>query len=485
MAHDDLSRRSLLAGVSAPLILAQLPASAQTTPAAPAGGRALLIRGATVLSMDPAIGTLAPGDVLVRDGAIAGVERRIDAADAQVVDGAGCIVLPGFVNGHIHLAQAILRGLAADATLDEYFKQIVARYTRHLQPEDLAASDYAGALEQLNAGTTTLFDWCREALTPAHADAILDAMERSGIRAFFGYGVPGPGQGGGAVRADVERLRKGRLASDSGRIRLALALRGPDSSPMNEAEDDFRFARDLGVAQQFHVGVLLYAQRQRRGVARLAEAGLIGPEAILVHANDLDPEEYKLTADRGAKIAVTPEVEMMMGHGQPATGRALAAGHRPTLGVDVVTGVGGDMFTQMRSMLSAQRLADNLAAHAAGKPLPKVTLTARQVLEAATIDGARALGLEGRIGSLAPGKRADLIMVRADDLATAPAHDPVSTVVLQATPAAVDTVLVDGEVIKAGGRLVGRDAARAVSVLAERARQLNARAQAAGHASPD
>jgi cytosine/adenosine deaminase-related metal-dependent hydrolase len=473
-------------------VLAQADAGAQTGvmtapsgPAAPvAPGRPLLIRGATILSMDPQVGTLDAGDILVRDGRIAAVGRRIEAADTQVVEGAGRIALPGFVNSHIHLAQAILRGLAGDATLDEYFKRIVARYTRHLQPEDLGASNYAGALEQLSAGTTTIFDWSREALTPAHADAIVDAAERSGIRAFFGYGVTGPGQGGVAIRADVERLRRGRLSSDDGRVRLALALRGPDSSPMEEAEDDFRFARDLGLLHQFHVGVLLYSQRQRRGVAQLAEKGLIGPGAILVHANDLDPDEYRITAEKGAAISVTPEVEMMMGHGQPATGRALQAGHRPALGVDVVTGVGGDMFSQMRTALSAQRLADNLAAAAAAKPLAAVSLTARQVLEAATIDGAKALGIEKEVGSLAPGKRADLILLRADELATAPMRDPVGTVVLQATPASVDMVLVEGETIKAGGRLIGRDPARAVAELSERARELDARVAAAAARAP-
>jgi cytosine/adenosine deaminase-related metal-dependent hydrolase len=168
-----------------------------------------------------------------------------------------------------------------------------------------------------------------------------------------------------------------------------------------------------------------------------------------------------------------------MGHGQPATGRALQAGHRPALGVDVVTGVGGDMFSQMRTALSAQRLADNLAAAAASRPLATVSLNTRQVLEAATIDGARALGIDGQVGSLSPGKRADLVLLRADELATAPMRDPVGTVVLQATPASVDMVLVDGETIKAGGRLVGRDAARAVAELSERARQLDARVAAA------
>ncbi len=476
MSGMTIDRRSVLAGAALPLLSTQLPAQAQVAAAA---GRPILIRGATVLTLDDGLGTLPRGDVLVRDGRIAEIKLGIEAADAQVIDGTGCIALPGFVNSHIHLAQAILRGLAGDATLDQYFKQIVFKYTRHIRPEDLAASDYAGALEQLSAGTTTLFDWCREALTPAHADAIVDAMKRSGIRAFFGYGVAGPAQGGAAIWEDVKRLRNGPLCSDSSRVRLALALRGPDSSPMNESEDDFRAAKDLGLLHQFHVGVLLYSARTRRGVAQLAEKGLIGSGSILVHANDLDEDEYKITADKGAKIATTPEVEMMMGHGQPVMGRASRAGHRPAIGVDVVTGVGGDMFAQMRAAISAQRLADNLAAAVAKAPLPKVTLTARQALEAATIDGARMLGLEREIGSLAPGKRADIILVRADTLGTAPLNDPVGAVVLQSSPANVDTVLVEGEIIKSGGQLVGRDAARAVKELSDRSRDLNARVEAA------
>ena len=129
MPSNELSRRALLAGTATSVTLSQLPASAQTTPGTPTAGQPLLIRGATVLSMDPTIGILSPGDVLVKDGAIAAVERRIDTPEAQVIDGSGSIVLPGFVNGHIHLAQATLRGLAGDATLDEYLRQIVARYT--------------------------------------------------------------------------------------------------------------------------------------------------------------------------------------------------------------------------------------------------------------------------------------------------------------------------------------------------------------------
>lgn len=479
----DLDRRALLAGASLALLAskAQAQAPAQTGTGPVARGRPLLIRGATLITMDEASPTPATGDVLVQDGRIAAVSPGGGAVppDAEIIAAEGCILLPGFINSHIHLAQAILRGQAGDATLDEYFKLIVAKYTKHLRPEDLAASDYAGALEQLTCGTTTVFDWSREALTPAHADAIVDAAQRAGIRAFFGYGVTGPAQGGAAIRADVERLRKGPLASDTARVRLALALRGPDSSPMAEAEDDFRFARSLGLLHQFHVGVLLYSARQRRGVADLAAKGLIGPGAILVHANDLDPDEYGIVAQNGAGISVTPEVEMMMGHGQPATGRARAAGLQPGLGVDVVTGVGGDMFSQMRAMITAQRLADNLAAAKAGTPLAKVSLTTRQALAAATIDGARLLGIDKDVGSITVGKKADLCLIRADRLGTAPLNDAIGAVVLQASPADVDTVLVEGEVVKRGGVLVGRDAGRAVSELNEKARALYARADAA------
>ncbi len=479
----DLDRRALIAGAGFSLLAAT--AGAQTP--APDGaarrpaGRPLLIRGATLVTMDSADAVPVVGDVLVQDGRILAVAPGGAAmpAEAEVIAADDCILVPGFINSHIHLAQAILRGLAGDATLDEYFKLIVAKYTRHIRPEDLAASDYAGALEQLNGGTTTVFDWCREALTPAHADAIVDAMQRSGIRAFFGYGVTGPAQGGTAIRADVERLRKGPLASDTARVRLALALRGPDTSPMAEAEDDFRFARSLGLLYQFHVGVQLYSARQRRGVADLAAKGVVGPGAILVHANDLDADEYAIVAQQGAGIAVTPEVEMMMGHGQPATGRARAAGMMPGLGVDVVTGVGGDMFSQMRTMIAAQRLADNLAAARAGTPLAKVSLTTRQALSAATIDGARLLGIDKDVGSITVGKKADLTLIRADRLGTAPLNDAIGAVVLQASPADVDTVLVDGEVVKRGGVLVGRDPARAVAELKDRAQALYARADAA------
>ena len=483
MPGPHLDRRHLVGGLAGASLLALgRPAGAQSATSAIDRPGPILIRGAIILTMDPALGTLPQGDILVRDGAIAAIERRIEAADARVVDATGCIALPGFVNAHIHLAQAILRGMSGDHTLAEYFRVVVARYSPRLTPEDVSVSDYAGALEQLDAGTTTIFDWSREALTPSHADAALDAMQRSGIRAVFGYGLTGPGQGGDAKRADILRLR-GRFPSDDSRVRLGIALRGPDTSPMTEAEDDLRFARELGLPHAFHVGVQLYSQRTPRGVARLVEQGLIGPLANLVHANDLDADEYRMVGGVGGQLCVTPEVEMMMGHGQPATGRALGAGIRPALGTDIATGVSGDMFTQIRSALSAQRLSDNLAAAAAGKPLERVSLTTRQVLEAATIDGARALGLEARIGSLAPGKRADLILVRADGLATAPAHDPVSTIVLQASTASVDTVVVDGEVVKSGGRLVGRDAGSAVAELSERARGLMARAGAASGAA--
>jgi cytosine/adenosine deaminase-related metal-dependent hydrolase len=434
--------------------------------------RPVLFKGATIITMDTDDGGVRSGDLLVRDGRIAGIDANIPAGDAQVIDAAGAILIPGLVNSHIHLGQAIIRGMSGDHTLGQYFQVVVGKYSPKLTAEDLAASDYVGALEQLDNGTTTIFDWSREVLTPKHADAAVDALQRSGIRAFLGYAIPGPQQGGDAVKADIMRIQSGALASRDARVRLAIGLRGPDSSPPDQTEADFKFALSLGVIHQFHIGAWLYQARRPRATAKLNEDKLLSPRAILVHANDLDEDEYKICSDAGAKIVVTPEVEMLMGHGQPATARVLRNGGKPGLGVDVVTGTGGDMFSQMRMALAAQRLSDNLAAQAKKEPLKAVTLTTRQVLAAATIDGAKLLGIDKELGSLTVGKRADIAMIRGRGLGTAPMHDPIGTVVMQANASVVDTVMVEGEIIKTGGKFVGRDIDKATADLQRQAAEL-------------
>jgi 5-methylthioadenosine/S-adenosylhomocysteine deaminase len=470
MIMTTTSRRSALLGSAA--IVAAATVMPRNVYAQVRTLQPTLFRRATIVTMDNADGGVRQGDLLVRDGRIAALGDSIAAEGATVVEAEGSILIPGLINSHIHLGQAIIRGLSSDHTLGQYFQVVVGRYSPKLTAEDLAASDYVGALEQLDGGATTIFDWSREVLTPAHADAAIDAMRRSGIRAFLGYAIPGAAQGAEAVKADIKRVLAGPLAARDGRVRLAAGVRGPDSSSVDDVLSDFRFVQELGLLHQFHIGAWLYQARRARGTAQLAADKLLTKGSILVHANSLDEDEYKIVADNGAGIVTTPEVEMMMGHGQPCIGRVLRNGGKPGLGVDVVTGTGGDMFTQMRMAIAAQRLADNLAAESKKEPLKAVTLTTRQALAAATIDGARLLGMESEIGSLTIGKRADIVMIKGRGLATAPGHDPVATVVMQANASMVDTVMVDGEIIKRGGQFVGRDIAKATADLQRQAGEL-------------
>jgi cytosine/adenosine deaminase-related metal-dependent hydrolase len=474
----SLDRRQILALAATAATLGPARAQAPARSEAADRSRPILIRGGSVLTMDPGLGDLREGNVLVQNGRIADVGAGLAAPDgALVIEAAGGIVVPGSVNGHIHLGQALFRGLSGDHTIGQYFRNVVAKLSGSMSPEDLYLSDYAGALEQIAAGTTTVFDWSREARSSAHADAAIDAMQRSGIRAVFAYGLAGGGADAKqtansppVVADDIRRLRRDRLTSDDTRVRLALAIRGPDFSSMAETESDLALARELGLMSQFHAGALHYAGRQKRAVLALAEKKLLGPDVNIAHANDFDADEFKAAADHGAAIVSTPEVEMNMGHGWPAVGRALKAGAKLGLGVDIVVQVAGDMFTQMRTALAAQRLSDHLAAqHGTGKPAERLEITARQILEAATIRGAEAIGLERQIGSIARGKAADLVVLRYDASSGLPVADPVSTVVFQTSPANVDSVLIDGAVVKSGGRLVQADVAALTDQLRQRA----------------
>ena len=190
------------------------------------------------------------------------------------------------------------------------------------------------------------------------------------------------------------------------------------------------------------------------GVFRLNQDGLLGPHINAVHANKLSDDELRVLADAGASFTTTPEVEMQMGHGLPITGRVLALGARPTIGIDVESNISGELLWASRFALQVQRGLDNVSVNETGKEVSTVSIPARQALEWVTIDGARALNMADRIGSLTPGKQADLIFIRSDDLNLFPSHDPVETVLFQSHSANVDTVLVAGKPLKRAGKLI-------------------------------
>lgn len=421
---------------------------------------ARLIRGGIVVSMDPAIGELRRGDVLVEGEHIQAVAERIDAPGAEVIDASGCIVLPGLVNAHQHTWQTALRGVAGNWTILEYFHHVHAGLATKFRPEDIYIATLVGALNQMNCGATTLVDWCHNNPTPEHTDRAVDALVESGIRAAFFHGSPKPDPKPGQKpfwevphpRSEVERLLK-RLPASNGLVTLGLAILGPHYSTYEVAQQDFRLAREFGLIASMHCAG--GEARTPDGWDRLAAEGLLGDNTNIVHGQTLSDDQLAFMVERGVTFSLTPETEMTQGHGFAITGRLRKLGVQPSLGVDLESAISGDLFGVARAALASQRAMDNAASRAATGKLPETsTIHCREALGWITIEGARMLKMDDRIGSLTPGKQADVILIRADDLNMWPVHDPVTSVVMQANTGNVDTVMVAGEFRKRHGKLL-------------------------------
>jgi cytosine/adenosine deaminase-related metal-dependent hydrolase len=253
---------------------------------------------------------------------------------------------------------------------------------------------------------------------------------------------------------------------------MALAIRGTDFAP-GTAEADIMFARELGLLASFHVACAKHGPRPQ-SMQSLAEQSLLGRDINLVHANFLTPDEFRVIANNGASVSITPEAEMQMGLGLPPTGAALAARANLNIGTDVVTGVSTDMFTQMRFLIQTQRALTNDTFHKREIMPDRLAITVQQVLELATIKSAQCLGLEGRIGSLTPGKEADIVLLRKSDINMRATADPVSSIVLHAGVANVDTVIVGGNIVKQNGKLTYRELPRRLAELERSSQRLYA-----------
>jgi len=435
-----------------------------------------LIRGATVITLDRQ-GDLPEADILVSGDVIQEIAPRIQADDAEVVSAAGCIVIPGLINAHLHTWQTALRGVAANWTLLEYFQKMHAGLARVFAPEDLHIATLVGALNQLNHGTTTLVDWCHNNRTPAHNDAAIDGLLQSGIRAAFFHGTPKPDPKPGETpfwevphpRAEVERL----LRAHQGRSLLSIgaAVLGPHYSTLDVALHDFRMARDLGVIASLHQGG--GPARTPDGWDKLQAEGLLGPHVNIVHGHALNDAQLNTFCDLGMSFSAAAESEMSQGHGHPLTGRLRALGHAPSLGVDLESVMSGDMISQARIALGIQRSLDNVAYRVEHNTVPSTsTIPAREALQWVTVEGARMLGQLDRIGSLAASKQADLVMIRASDLNMQPVHDPVSSVVFQTSLANIDSVMVAGQWKKRHGQLLGVELAPKLELLRASGRKI-------------
>jgi cytosine/adenosine deaminase-related metal-dependent hydrolase len=425
----------------------------------------LLIRGGHVLTLSASLGDFERGDVLVEGERIVAVRAEMDVADCEIIDAGAAIVMPGFVDTHRHTWQTALRGICADWTLQDYFRGIRLNISTELGPEDMYAGNYVGALEALDAGVTTLLDFSHCTNTPDHADEALRGLVEAGIRGVFAYGFyPVPVaepwfKEHGARIEDARRVRAEQFPSPGGRLEMGVALTELGLVPLDATRREIATARELDALVTAHIGTVGDPAWPRE-IELLHAEKLLDARQVHVHCNACSDSELRLIAANGASVSVTPETEMQMGMGFPITGRALACGLRPGLGCDIVSLGSGDMFNQMRLGLQAQRALDNDAALRQGALPDTIRLTAANVLRLATIDGAAAMGLGTRVGSLEPGKLADILLIRTDGLRFTPWNDPVAAVVLHANAGDVDTVLVGGKVVKRGGRLLDAEAER-------------------------
>jgi 5-methylthioadenosine/S-adenosylhomocysteine deaminase len=421
----------------------------------------LLIQNATVITMDPRQGDLRPGDVLIEGDRISAVGTHLQAPDAEIVDGRAFILIPGLINAHMHTWQTGLRAVSANWTLLEYFRWVHAGLATRFQPEDIRIGNLAGALNQINCGTTTLVDWCHNNPTPAHTDAAIEGLRESGIRAAFFHGSPKPDPKPGErhfseiphPRSEVERLMRGPFASRDQLLTLGLAILGPHYSTLEVSLHDFRLARELGLVASMHQGG--GAAKTPGGWDVLEREKLVADYVNIVHGNDLADDRLKRFVDLGVTFSVAPENEMAQGHGHPITGRLRKLGAAPSLGVDLESVISGDMLTVARMALEHQRALDNAECRADTGGIPATsTIPVREALAWITVEGARMLGMQDRLGSIAPGKQADLVFLRSDALNLWPVHDPVAAVVMQANVGNVDSVMIAGQWRKRDGKLL-------------------------------
>jgi cytosine/adenosine deaminase-related metal-dependent hydrolase len=439
-----------------------------------------LIKNGSIISMDRKVGDFDRGDILIEEDKIIKIARIIRAPNATVIDANGMIVMPGFVNAHIHTWQTGLRGIAGNWSIPEYLHGMHANIAPQYTANDTYLGNLIGSLNQISNGATTIFDWCHNNATPGHTDAAISGLQETGIRAVFGHGSPKPDAKKGQLpythmphpRAELERLRKGVFASDGKLITLAMAALGPDFSTWEVTEHDFKLAKELDLIISAHVWGAPN-RINKDGYQKLAKMKLLGPNHNLVHGVYLSTSELKLIVDSGASITVTPEVELQMSHGVPLTGRLRELGVQPSIGVDVESNISGDMFTIMRMTMQTQRNLDNQRiAHKTKMPAQKLSIKPKEALAWATIESAKALRLDKKIGSLKPGKQADLILINKNDLNLFPVNNAVEAVVFHANGSNVDTVMIAGKIRKRNGKLNYRGIEKKKALLARSSQRI-------------
>jgi 5-methylthioadenosine/S-adenosylhomocysteine deaminase len=431
---------------------------------------AFVIRNAYVMTMDDA-GDIADADVHVANGAIVAVGQALKAPGAAVIDGRGAIVLPGLIETHWHMWNTLLRSMSGDKADFGYFKS-TAMLGQKFEASDMYQGTRLACAEAINNGITHVHDWCHNIRSPAYADADLRALRESGLRARFSYGAAqGMANNKGIDLSDLTRLHDdwAKLSPD-GLLTLGLAWRGQGGNNPATAIPPEISSAEIGAARKLGLPVSVHASGSRPAagqIAAIAKAGLLAKDMQLIHANKATAEELKAVADAGASISISPFTELRIGFGLPQTVNFLDAGIPVGLSVDTVELSGNaDMFGIMKVTQNAEN----------GIAESEFKLNARRVLQLATSEGARAMGIADKTGSLKAGKRADLIMVSTRGINLGVFGDPAHMLVTAAEPANVDTVVVDGRILKRNGKLTAMNAQEIVQNAADANMALRKRA---------
>ncbi|MGD1876823.1 MAG: amidohydrolase family protein [Kiloniellaceae bacterium] len=420
-----------------------------------AGGRRILIRGGAVLSMDETVGNYPAGDVLIDGSKIVEVAARIDAPDAAVVEAAGRIVMPGFIDTHHHQFETALRSQLANGILindgrpanaTNYYDTILQQFSMVYRPEDVYINELYGSIAQMDAGVTTVMDVSQIHHSPEHSDAAIEGLRDAGRRAVFGYFE---GWGDRArYPGDATRIRQQHFSSDD--QLLTMVMGGEIYLPGHE--EAWRIGRELDLPIALHVVGTFGMQPT---FDELGAAGRFGPDNIFIHMTGMSEAGWQYAADAGAHVSLAVPIEMHMRHGTPPIQKAIDLGLSLSLSTDVECTMTADFFTQMRGVVTLQRMLANEKA-LAGEDYPEL-MTTLQAIRLATQGGAAGLRLDHKTGSLTPGKEADIILLDAEAVNVAPLNNVPGAVVTLMERHNVETVFVAGRVKKWRGRLLGFD----------------------------
>lgn len=454
-------RRGFPAAVTAGAVsslIAVPSAMAQPAATAPAGGTAartpargeFVIKDAYVITMDPQLGDISTGAVHVRDGVIVDVAPAIDRPGIEVIDGSGMIVLPGLIDTHWHMWHTLFRSFAGDTAQTGFFPTIT-RFAKSMAPEDMYQSTRLAGAEAVAAGITTVHDWCHNIRSREHAEADIQALRDVGLRARWSFGQAIDQPLTQIIRLDDLRALHSNWSSYSngGLIEMGMAWRGMFRHgyvPPEVYKTEFDTARQLGLPISAHIGSI--AKEAVGDVIAHADAGFLGPDVNVVHATAASQADVDAIKRTGANVSSTVLSEMASGWGEPSLRQFMAAGIPVAVGVDSSVVVGGaNLFTVLKTAISLVNMESQ----------SEFALSPRRALQLATVDAASLLGLSSQVGSLTPGKRADMIAVSTNALNIGVFTDPVRMLIECAGPENIDTMVIDGRILKRGGRLTDID----------------------------